>query len=42
MSLFTGRQIYIFTWEELPINDDVIGQVEYLEAEEYQLVIKYK
>ena len=40
MSIFTGRQLRCYIWEENTIDYDVIFQVEELSAEKYQPIIK--
>jgi len=37
MSLYTGKKIHFNEWDELPIDDDVIHQVEQLAAAEKQV-----
>ena len=34
MNLYTGKRLHSYAWEELPIDDDVIEQVEYLARQE--------
>ena len=36
MSLYSGKKIHAYEWNELPINDEVIAQVESLAAKEKQ------
>ncbi len=30
MSLYTGKEVHVFVWNELPISDDVINRVHEL------------
>ena len=39
MSLYTGKKIYIFNWDELPIPDDVTQYIEHMDNDEGQLLI---
>ena len=41
MSIFTSRWLRSYIWEEFPIYDEVICQVEVLETEEDQKIMKY-
>ena len=36
MSLYTGKQLHSYIWEELPISEEVIERVELMAQEEEQ------
>ena len=39
MSLYTGKRVHLYIWEELPIDDGVIQRVEQLAELEKQPVL---
>ena len=39
MSLYTGKRLHSYIWEEIPINQDTIDRVDQLEREEKQPVL---